>query len=81
MLPGVTVQHPVHGDGVVVEFVLHDKHNRPCKIRFDNGKLNHYSICSAAKLIGDRIIKQHFEDAAESRNATPAPMLLREVES
>ena len=82
LLPGMRVQHSVHGDGVVVGVEPRDKRNRPYKVTFDNGEVHHYSIRSAAKLIGGQVAKQQIEGTTTemgSRNAAPVPMLLSDA--
>ena len=65
LLPGVRVQHPVHGDGVVAEILPRDKRNKPYKITFDNGEIHNYSISSAAKFMKDQAAVKHDEGAVE----------------
>ena len=47
---GARVQHPTRGAGTVVEIDSSDRHNKPYKVKLDNGEVKYYSEESSSEL-------------------------------
>ena len=50
MLPGMAVEHPSRGAGIVIEIDREDERGKPYKIKFDDAEVHHYSEHSLGKM-------------------------------
>ena len=50
VLPGMAVDHPLRGAGIVIEIDREDERGKPYKIKFDDAEVHHYSEHSLGKM-------------------------------